>query len=66
KGDFSRKSLRITEGLHTIAEIRPKLLSFKENLRIDVKKEGHELLAVALLLTGEADMAAKPENAETK
>jgi uncharacterized protein YxjI len=66
KGDFSRKSLRITEGLHTIAEIRPKLRSFKENLRIDVKKEGHELLAVALLLTGEADMAAKPENAETK
>jgi hypothetical protein len=42
------------------------MLSFKENLRIDVKKDGHELLAVALLLTGEADMASKPENAETK
>lgn len=66
KGDFGKAHLRITEGLHTVAEIRPKLLSFKENLRINLRKDGDGLLAVALLLIGEADNAKKPENADTK
>ena len=66
KGDFKKGSLRITEGLHTVAEIRPKMLSFREQLKIDVEKDEHALLAVALLLVGEADTTAVPENADTK
>lgn len=66
KGDFDKGHLRITEGLHTVAEIRPKLLSFRENLKINLKKDSDGLLAVALLIVGEADNGKKPENADTK
>lgn len=66
KGDFSKKNLRIMEGLHTVAEIRPKMLSFKETLRIDTMKDEDALAAVALLIVSEADGPLKPENADTK
>lgn len=66
KGDFSKKSLRIMEGLHTVCEIRPKMLSFKDVLKIDVKKDEDLLMVVALLLVSEADLSSKPENAGVK
>ena len=66
KGDFSRKDLKITEGLHTVAHIKPKALSFGETLKMDVRNEAEALPAVALLLVSQLDAENKPENAEEK
>ena len=66
KGDFGRKDLKITEGLHTVAHIKPKALSFGETLKMDVRNEAEALPAVALLLVSQLDAENKPENAEEK
>ena len=66
KGDFSRKDLKIMEGLHTVAHIRPKALSFGETLKMEVRNENEALAAVALLLVSQLDAFNKPENAEEK
>ena len=66
KGDFAKKSLKITEGLHTVAEIRPKALSFGETLKLNVRRETEALPAVALYLVSELDQPKKPENATEK
>ncbi|MBO5995134.1 MAG: LURP-one-related family protein [Firmicutes bacterium] len=66
KGDFAKKSLKIMEGLHTVAEIRPKALSFGETLKLNVRKETEALSAVALYLVSELDQPKKPENATEK
>ena len=66
KGDFGRKDLKITEGLHTVAHIKPKALSFGETLKMDVRNEAEALPAVALLLVSHLDAENKPENAEEK
>ena len=63
KGDFARKELKIMEGLHTVAEIRPKFLSFGEIIRMNVRKETEALAAVALYLVSQMDQPKKPENA---
>ena len=66
KGDFAKKSLKIMEGLHTVAEIRPKALSFGETLKLNVRRETEALPAVALYLVSELDQPKKPENATEK
>ena len=66
KGDFGRKDLKIMEGLHTVAHIRPKALSFGEILKMEVRNENEALAAVALLLVSQLDDNNKPENAEEK
>ena len=66
KGDFGRKDLKITEGRHTVAHIKPKALSFGETLKMDVRNEAEALPAVALLLVSQLDAENKPENAEEK
>ncbi len=66
KGDFARKDLKIMEGLHTVADIRPKMLSFGETLKFNVRTEGEALSAVALYLVSELDQPSKPENAQEK
>ena len=66
KGDFGRKDLKITEGLHTVAHIKPKAFSFGETLKMDVRNEAEALPAVALLLVSQLDAENKPENAEEK
>ena len=66
KGDFTKKDLKITEGLHTVAQIRPKALSFGETLKMDVRSEAEALNAVALFLVSQMDASKKPEKAEEK
>ena len=66
KGDFNKKDLKIMEGLHTVAHIKPKMLSFGETLKMDLKKEDDALVAVALFLVSQMDAAGKPDNAEEK
>ena len=66
KGDFGKKDLKIMEGLHTAAHLRPKRLSFGETLKLDVKDSGKALAAVALYLVSEMDQPDKPQNASEK
>ena len=54
------------EGLHTVAHIKPKALSFGESLKMEVRSESEALQAVALYLVSQLDMGSKPENAEEK
>ena len=65
KGDFG-KDLKIMEGLHTAAHLRPKRLSFGETLKLDIKDSGKALAAVALYLVSELDQPDKPQNASEK
>ncbi len=66
KGDFGRKDLKIMEGLHTVAHIKPRALSFKEILKMDLREEKDALAAVALFLVSQLDAYNRPENAEEK
>ena len=66
KGDFRRPDLKIMEGLHTVAHIKPRALSFGEILRMDLKDEKYALAAVALLLVSRMDMESKPDGALEK
>ena len=66
KGDFSRHDLKIMEGLHTVAHIKPRALSFGEIMKMDVRNEQEGLYAVALFLVSQMDLAARPDNAEEK
>ena len=66
KGDFSRKDLKIMEGLHIVAHIKPRMLSFGEIIKIDVRNEKDGLPTVALYLASQMDQTAKPENAMEK
>lgn len=66
KGDFTRKDLKIMEGLHTVAHIKPKALSFGDVLKVDLRDEKEALNVIALLLVSQMDLAANPVNAEEK
>ena len=66
KGDFAKKDLKVMEGLHTVAQIRPKRLSFGETLKLDVKDGKNALPVIALYLVSDMNQSAKPENAEEK
>ena len=66
KGDFGRKDLKIMEGLHTVAHIRPKVLSFGQTLKMDLASGTDALTALALLLVSQLDINDKPDNAEEK
>ena len=66
KGDFSKKDLKIMEGLHIVAHIKPRMLSFGEIIKIDVRSEKEGLAAVALYLVSQMDHEGKPENAIEK
>ena len=66
KGDFGRPDLKIMEGLHTVAHIKPRAFSFKEILKMDLREEKDALAAVALFLVSQLDAKNKPDNAEEK
>lgn len=66
KGDFGRPDLKIMEGLHTVAHIKPRALSFKEILKMDLREEKDALAAVALFLVSQLDANNTPQNAEEK
>ncbi len=66
KGDFSKKDLKIMEGLHTLVHLKPKRLSFGETMKLDLKDPKHALPSVALYLVSELDQTDKPQNASEK
>ena len=66
RGDFSKKDLKIMEGLHTVAHIKPKRLSFGETLRMDLRKPEDALAAIALYIVSDLDQNSRPEGAEEK
>ena len=66
KGDFGMPDLKIMEGLHTVAHIKPRALSFKEILKMDLREEKDALAAVALFLVSQLDANNTPQNAEEK
>ena len=63
RGDFVKKDMKIMEGLHTVAHIKPKRLSFGEVMKMDLRSERESLAAVALYLVSQMDQTNKPENA---
>ena len=66
KGDFSRKDLKITAGLHTIAHIKPKMLSFGETLKADIKDGEDPVMVAALYIVSQMDQVAQPDKAEER
>lgn len=64
KGDFKKKDLKITEGLHTVAHIKPRMLSFGETLKADIKDGADIVTAIALFLVSEMDHAGGSDRSE--